>query len=195
MGFIGGVGMLSAGLLGGPGIGYKQDYYASAELKEESKATFQRYAAKDENSFLFFPKVQGLDNQKVAVLKDDGAALKTTIARMKKADITNEDIERLEEWWKGPSKISKSTDSPSVDSQKLGARAYAKEDKPLVTEAVIYGGRMALILTAGVPAFMAVGFLILVLYFRAKGGYQAEVLHGEQPDGERYTGGVEGPVE
>ena len=54
---------------------------------------------------------------------------------------------------------------------------------------------MALKLTAFVPAAMAVGYLILVLYFAAKGGYRQEVLHGEKPDGERYTGGVEGPVE
>ena len=54
---------------------------------------------------------------------------------------------------------------------------------------------MALKLTAIVPAMMAVGYLILVLYFRAKGGYQAEVLHGQKPVGEHYTGGVEGPME
>src|SRR6185369_7145127 len=34
IGAVGGVGMLSAGLLGGPGIGFKQDYYASEELKK-----------------------------------------------------------------------------------------------------------------------------------------------------------------
>src|SRR5262249_13217554 len=32
IGMVGGVGMLSAGLLGGPGIGFKQDYFASHEL-------------------------------------------------------------------------------------------------------------------------------------------------------------------
>src|SRR5690606_8101150 len=32
MGTMGGVGMLSAGLLGGPGIGFKQDYFASQTL-------------------------------------------------------------------------------------------------------------------------------------------------------------------
>ena len=62
-------------------------------------------------------------------------------------------------------------------------------------KAEIYGGQMALKLTATVPAMMAVGYLILVLYFRAKGGYQVEVLHGAKPEGEHYTGGVEGPGE
>ena len=32
MGTMGGIGMLSAGLLGGPGIGYKQDYFASQTI-------------------------------------------------------------------------------------------------------------------------------------------------------------------
>ncbi len=54
---------------------------------------------------------------------------------------------------------------------------------------------MALRWTAVVPLVMAVGYLLLLLYFRAKGGYSQEVLHGAPPDGERYTGGVEGPVE
>ncbi len=35
IGFMGGIGMLSAGLLGGPGIGYNQDYVASRQLKEQ----------------------------------------------------------------------------------------------------------------------------------------------------------------
>ena len=36
IGAIGGVGMLSAGLLGGPGIGFEQDYYASGKLKKDA---------------------------------------------------------------------------------------------------------------------------------------------------------------
>jgi len=70
----------------------------------------------------------------------------------------------------------------------------ARDREPVET-AVIYGGQMALRETAYVPAAMAVGYLILVLYFRAKGGYQVEVLHGAKPEGEHYTGGTEGPGE
>ena len=68
-------------------------------------------------------------------------------------------------------------------------------DRGPVLGAEIYGGRMALKLTAAVPATMAIGYLILVLYFRAKGGYRVEVLHGAKPEGEHYTGGMEGPGE
>ena len=70
-----------------------------------------------------------------------------------------------------------------------------KPDEKAVLDARMYSGRMALKVTAWIPAGMAVGYLILAIYFRAKGGYRVEVLHGAKPEGEHYTGGVEGPVE
>ena len=42
LGVVGGVGMLSAGLLGGPGIGFKQDKFASEKLQEISPDTYER---------------------------------------------------------------------------------------------------------------------------------------------------------
>jgi hypothetical protein len=147
MGTIGGIGMLSAGLLGGPGIGYKQDYYAAEKLKEESPSTFDAYAAEKPNSFLVFPQITGLDGAKVGAIKDEAQAGKTLT-----------------------------------------------KEQEMVLDAGLYGGGMALKWTAAVPLAMAVGYLMLLLYFRAKGGYQVEVLHGKPSDGERYTGGVEGPV-
>src|SRR3954452_9709155 len=71
IGAVGGVGMLSAGLLGGPGIGFEQDYYASESLKKADPAVFERYKAPKENSFLAF-KTVGLDGAKVGVLEDNG---------------------------------------------------------------------------------------------------------------------------
>ncbi len=70
MGTMGGIGMLSAGLLGGPGIGYKQDYFASNHLREESPPTYERYASPEKNHFLFFPPINGLDGKKVGELKE-----------------------------------------------------------------------------------------------------------------------------
>jgi len=51
-----------------------------------------------------------------------------------------------------------------------------KEESPdfkLVEQARDYGGSEALKVTAGIPAAMAVGYLILLLYFRARGGYKS----------------------
>jgi MFS family permease len=70
MGTMGGIGMLSAGLLGTPGIGYTQDYYASTNLKEESPSTYARYVSPEKNHFLVFPAISGLDGKKVGGLKD-----------------------------------------------------------------------------------------------------------------------------
>ncbi len=179
MGAMGGVGMLSAGLLGGPGIGYKQDYFASNYLKGEHPSTYERYVAADPKSFLFFPSVAGLDGAKVATLKDEGKDLQQRTEILEKEGKRVEDDKKLHalvEWWES-------------------AEAHVPEDKKPVLEAGDYGGRMALKWTALVPFSMAVGYLILVIYFRLKGGYRAEVLHGAPPDGERYTGGVVGPVE
>src|SRR5207244_10839286 len=60
IGAMGGIGMLSAGLLGGPGIGYNQDYHASKNLREKSSPLYDQYKSPTKNRFLVFPEIQGL---------------------------------------------------------------------------------------------------------------------------------------
>ena len=48
IGALGGAGMLSAGLFGGPGIGFKQDFNASSQLKQEAPEVYERYKAEEE---------------------------------------------------------------------------------------------------------------------------------------------------
>lgn len=45
------------------------------------------------------------------------------------------------------------------------------------------------------PTGMLIGYLLLISYFKAKGGYQAQVLTGHAAEDAKFTGGVEGPVE
>jgi MFS family permease len=45
------------------------------------------------------------------------------------------------------------------------------------------------------PAIMLVGYLALIVYFKSKGGYEAEVLTGHAANDAEYTGGVEGPAD
>lgn len=118
MGAMGGIGMASAGMLGTPGIGYTQDVRITAKLRELSPTVYQEVKSNEQNRFLFFPPVEGLDGTKVAAL---------------------------------------SAESPAARD---------------VKEATSYGRQMALKVTAGVPATMAVGYLILLIYFRAIGGYK-----------------------
>lgn len=153
IGAIGGVGMLSAGLLGGPGIGFKQDFNASNSLKEKAPAVYERYKAPAENSFLGY-SVVGLDGAKVGVLDDGGKELNRAAELLKTSGATDENNATLMAWWSD-------------------ASATAAEDKPEVTAATLHGGRMALKLTSYVPATMAVLYLLLILYFKARGGYKA----------------------
>jgi MFS family permease len=133
IGAIGGVGMLSAGLLGGPGIGYKQDYFASEYLKQQSAATYEAYKSDSKNSFLIFPEIQGLDGAKKAAL-----------ISKPEAELTPKE----------------------------------KMEKPLVVAANLEGGRKALKVTAAIPLTMAVLYLGLILYFKAKGGYRTVHIEG-----------------
>ena len=52
------------------------------------------------------------------------------------------------------------------------------EPETRVRSAVIYGGRMSLKWTALVPAIMALGYLLLILYFKATGGYKQVHIEG-----------------
>lgn len=158
IGAIGGVGMLSAGLLGGPGIGFKQDYFASANLKEKAPAAYERYKADGENSFLGF-KTVGLDGSKVGVLKDGGKELDRATELLAKENRTDANHAKLVSWW-------------------AGAKATAAEDKATVDAAGLSGGRNALRVTAFIPATMAVLYLLILLYFKAKGGYKAVHIEG-----------------
>jgi MFS family permease len=180
IGAIGGVGMLSAGLLGGPGIGFQQDHYASESLKRADSAVFERYKADKANEFLAFQTV-GLDGAKVGVLMDDGTEALKALELLKKpgSKATPKAIEeqqRLVDWW-------------------AMAQKTAATDKPLVTEASLHGGRMALKLTAVVPALMAAIYLGMILYFRTKGGYRAQELITKHEEALLMMGGTPGPAE
>ena len=157
MGAVGAAGALSGGLLGGPGIGYTQDVYATAQLREQAAATYERYEAAGENRFLFFPKVKGLDGQRVATLTEPEPGATLT----KDYKITPEALEDQYQWWQS-------------------AQEHKDEDLKPIQDASVFGSRMALKWTAAVPAVMFVGYLLLVLYFGTKGGYRTLEIGAER---------------
>ena len=91
LGLSGGVGMIGAGILGGPGIGYKQDFFAVEQLQQtaDGKATHERYMARtdkgepEKTGFPIVtsilpnqvPPVAGIDNAKLKVFEDYKANL------------------------------------------------------------------------------------------------------------------------
>lgn len=166
IGAAGGVGMLSAGLLGGPGIGFFQDSNASNFLKEKDVAVYERYKADSENAF-FSLKTVGLNGQKVGVLEDNGEKAVADLEKLKSTNASGESIanqQALVDWWNN-------------------AKATAETDKPLVTEAGLNGGRQALQITAAVPATMFLCYGLLLIYYKSKGGYKALNVAGDEfPD-------------
>jgi MFS family permease len=160
IGAAGGVGMLAAGLLGGPGIGFLQDKNASENLRKADAAVFERYRAPKENEFLWL-KSSGLDGAKVGVLEDGGKEAQRALALLEKEQAKPEAIaaqRALVSWW---------TEDASPSSA---------QDKPLVEAAGLFGGRQALKLTALVPAAMFACYALLLAWFRMRGGYQARGL-------------------
>ena len=65
MSIMGGIGMMSAGLIGSAGLGYAKDRYVGEALKESNVALYEKYKAEDESKFLFFSTVHGLNAKKV----------------------------------------------------------------------------------------------------------------------------------
>jgi MFS family permease len=213
IGMMGGAGMLSAGLFGGPGIGFKQDYFATAKLtqpdlvtaKDESdeakkkekiveyESAYDRYKADKKNTFLFAFEVQGLDGSKTGVMD-----LATTPKDSDDYEFNQGELERrlkdkkLNEWWteyKIPDAEKKSP--PIPPSSNKPPKEMAEKDKEPIGAAALYGGQMALQWTAVVPATMAVLYLLLILYFRLQGGYKAVGVH-EQKEHDRGEGGTYG---
>ena len=160
IGAAGGVGMLAAGLLGGPGIGFLQDKNASENLRSADAAVFERYRAPKENEFLWL-KAVGLDGAKVGVLEDGGKEAQRALALLEKERAKPETVAAqrdLVAWW---------TETAAPTSA---------ADQPLVEAAGLFGGRQALKLTALVPATMFVCYALLLAWFKARGGYQARGL-------------------
>jgi hypothetical protein len=211
LGFSGGVGMLAAGLLGGPGIGYMQDYAAMQRLKgDPAYARYESYQTKEkptiddyyvldsqgkkvpaEKGYLeftgLFPNIAGLDGARVGVLlgvpgenNGDGKTLESDIKNFtSKGGELSENVPLYERkmWW---------------DQE---GQPNMVHDAEVIQPARLYGGKQALLWTAAVPGALAVGYLFLLFYFWAIGGYKAEVLVGHAAKDEKFTGGTEGPGE
>jgi MFS family permease len=70
MSLMGGIGMMSAGLIGSAGLGYFKDRYAADELKTADSAVYEEWkGAGAESAFLGFDPVQAIDPQKLEEAK------------------------------------------------------------------------------------------------------------------------------
>ena len=81
----------------------------------------------------------------------------------------------------------------AVDPDK--AALLPATDQKKITDISENAQKGALATMAIFPCIMFVCYLMLILYFKSKGGYHAEVLTGHAADDKDFTGGVTGPVE
>ncbi len=124
MSLMGGVGMMSAGLIGTPGLGYFKDRFAGEELKKTDSALFEEWKNPGAPSeFLFFEKATAID----------------------------------------PARLEAAKTAPAADRTPAQATVVAAD---------IQGNRNTLKVDSFIPAAMAVAYLLLLLYFKAIGGYR-----------------------
>jgi hypothetical protein len=75
---MGGIGMLSAGLIGSAGLGYAKDRFTGEELKKNNPAVYEKVKAGSSSAFLGFPEATGIDGQKLGAAQAAKAAGKAT---------------------------------------------------------------------------------------------------------------------
>lgn len=153
MSIMGGIGMMSAGVLGGPGLGYAKDRFAGAELEAVAPATYAEFKAETPSKFFFLKEVHGIDGAKLGALQGKLGEARETAASSEAALATLTPAERA------------------------------------VHSASITGDRKTLRADAYIPLTMAVIYLLLLIYFKAIGGYKPVHIVAE------LTGGTTGPME
>lgn len=136
MSIMGGIGMMSAGVLGSPGLGYAKDRFASEALETENAALYEEYKSTSESKFVELKEVYGIDGAKLGAIQ-----------------------------------------SKLADNEALTA------EEEMVNAASIQGDRLTLKADAYIPAVMAVIYLLLLLYFKAIGGYKPVHIAAELTDG------------
>jgi MFS family permease len=67
---MGGIGMMSAGLLGSAGLGYAKDRFAGEALEQKSATLYAEYKAAEPSAFLFFSEARGIDGKKLKEIQD-----------------------------------------------------------------------------------------------------------------------------
>lgn len=143
MSIMGGIGMLSVGTIGGPGLGYLKDRYTAQELQATDAQVYEANKAEKPSKFL--------NLESTAVFAVDGAKLGAANDRLHKA--------RKE--------IIAAKGDPATALATLDAA-----DQKIIS-ASIRGDRKTLSSDSILPMIMGVIYLGLLIYFKSIGGYRA----------------------
>jgi hypothetical protein len=68
--FMGGIGMLSAGLIGSAGLGYAKDRFTGEDLQKTNSALYEKVKAPTSSSFFFFSEGRGVDGSKLSAAQE-----------------------------------------------------------------------------------------------------------------------------
>jgi MFS family permease len=179
---MGGIGMLAVGTLGTAYIGVLQEDKSIVAVSSSKEITDQ------------VPAI--IDDGKLTVTKSKN------IYSILNYDTIDEDA--LTEL------LKKDLPGDPAELAKIEAKR-AEEGKPVKPGEIILTGEQAevaneikevrekstqgaLATMALFPTVMLVAYILLIIYFRAQGGYQAKVLTGHDAEDAKFTGGVEGPA-
>ncbi|MCC6383498.1 MAG: hypothetical protein IT304_13405, partial [Dehalococcoidia bacterium] len=77
---MGGIGMMSAGMLGGPGLGYAKDRFAAEHLEATNPAIYAEYKVDQPTAWLVFRDVAAIDGRKLGEVQGKLAAARTELA-------------------------------------------------------------------------------------------------------------------
>ena len=156
MGALGAAGMICVGQIAGPRIGTQQGVEMSQRLEKTAPDTFSRYASPEVTKSWGY-EYRALDAAKL------NAANGTELVGGKP---------------KSTDAITNAALIPAAEKKTLVKNAST--DFKAVQDSYLYGGRQALKLTSYIPAAMAIGFLGLLIYYRAIGGYKVINLDGTE---------------
>lgn len=79
MSIMGGIGMMSAGMIGGPGLGYAKDRFASEALQQADAAVYEQFKVAEPKDWLFFKPVSAIDGAKLGEVQGRLAAVRTEL--------------------------------------------------------------------------------------------------------------------
>ncbi len=193
---MGGIGMLSAGLIGSPGLGYAKDRFSGEALQAADAAVYESYKSDSAKSFLFFAGATGIDGSKFGevkaklstardILKDGKAPEKPKETDLK--DKTEEEVEKANEKFESDTAIYEKLKEGGVikegGSRNLEDGYKALTDAEVkVHKASIEGDKRTLKADSIIPGTMAVIYLLMLLYFKSIGGYKPVTIDGEEVD-------------
>ncbi len=142
MSLMGGIGMMSVGMIGGPGLGYAKDRFAGEALQTASVETFTANKADKPSEFLIFAPSHGIDGTKL----DAAQKAVGNYAKEQKKIAAGD-------------KIEKPLAEPTASDKAVAAASIAGDRKTLVADSAI-------------PAGMALIYLLIFIYFKTIGGYK-----------------------